>query len=343
MDSKSDISESLAGVPSKKRKIHLNDQECYNFSQSNEGMEPLKHPQGVKTSSKDPHRGLYPKMPALPSQGFQMGFQKASVQVNPEKELFDHFKKQSQGLQSPTKESNLSPRKRSFKQKSANLPAQSNTLNNYFSSKKNSQSSPPSSSAKSDSPSLLGSPSKEVKMYSPIKKKYSEGIIYVIDDNPDPPHKDSKTSQPSWSWGSTMKVYGKVPAGKGKITKNVKSKKSLVPRFNRDNAFLYSNDPTTHDTKKATSDRYGLLGTGTSLDGSDDEINHTGMSDLPHEVVENILCRLPLMDLYLNVNRVCTYWNDLISNEDVSSFLFHVWISSCTQLKLGCNLLNQRI
>lgn len=35
-------------------------------------------------------------------------------------------------------------------------------------------------------------------------------------------------------------------------------------------------------------------------------------SRLPLDIVENILCRLPFLDLHLNVNRVCTFWNDII-------------------------------
>lgn len=36
---------------------------------------------------------------------------------------------------------------------------------------------------------------------------------------------------------------------------------------------------------------------------------------LPPDVMENIFCRLPMMDLCLNMNLVCTSWNDIISNE----------------------------
>ncbi|KAK7503582.1 hypothetical protein BaRGS_00005121 [Batillaria attramentaria] len=36
---------------------------------------------------------------------------------------------------------------------------------------------------------------------------------------------------------------------------------------------------------------------------------------LPVDVIENIFCRLPMLDLCLNMNLVCTAWNDIISNE----------------------------
>ena len=43
---------------------------------------------------------------------------------------------------------------------------------------------------------------------------------------------------------------------------------------------------------------------------------------LPLDVIENIFCCLPMLDLCLNVNRVCLAWNDIISNPKVSSFNF---------------------
>ena len=38
---------------------------------------------------------------------------------------------------------------------------------------------------------------------------------------------------------------------------------------------------------------------------------------LPADVVENIFCSLPMLDLCLSVNRVCLTWNDIISNPKV--------------------------
>ena len=38
---------------------------------------------------------------------------------------------------------------------------------------------------------------------------------------------------------------------------------------------------------------------------------------LPFDVVENIFCGLPMLDLCLNVNRVCLAWNDIISSPKV--------------------------
>lgn len=51
---------------------------------------------------------------------------------------------------------------------------------------------------------------------------------------------------------------------------------------------------------------------------------------LPPDVVENIFCRLPMMDLYLNISLVCQGWNDVISDEK-----FIPWKKTYHKLKLG--------
>ena len=66
---------------------------------------------------------------------------------------------------------------------------------------------------------------------------------------------------------------------------------------------------------------YGLLGMGLDEyidlrdDEDDDELNY--FSKLPVEVIENILCRLPMPDLLLNVSLVCSQWNDIIAADRV--------------------------
>lgn len=78
--------------------------------------------------------------------------------------------------------------------------------------------------------------------------------------------------------------------------------------------------------------KYGLLGCSESelIElGSDTDFEDEMAAEkvnyflyLPKEIVENILCRLPFMDLHLNVNRVCTAWNDVISSPKVSFFIY---------------------
>ena len=93
-------------------------------------------------------------------------------------------------------------------------------------------------------------------------------------------------------------------------------KKKPEPKFNRSNPFLYSGPPIISPRKEHKySDKYGLLGSGTVA--IDDEIDYFSL--LPLEVIENIFCRLPLMDLCLNLTRVCSDWNSIISEEKVNT------------------------
>ncbi|XP_013400415.1 F-box DNA helicase 1-like isoform X2 [Lingula anatina] len=71
-----------------------------------------------------------------------------------------------------------------------------------------------------------------------------------------------------------------------------------------------------YETVGNLSDKYGLLGTGeVDLTGDETDSDKDYFSMLPIEVIENILCQLPMLDLALNVNRVCSQWNDIISDE----------------------------
>lgn len=59
------------------------------------------------------------------------------------------------------------------------------------------------------------------------------------------------------------------------------------------------------------SDKYGLLGTGSYPE--EEKVNY--FERLPPEVLENIFCQLPMLDLCLNSNRVCLQWNSIIADE----------------------------
>lgn len=78
-------------------------------------------------------------------------------------------------------------------------------------------------------------------------------------------------------------------------------------------------------------DKYGLLGSGSFPS----ELDKTGVNFfemLPPEVLENIFCQLPMLDLCLNSNRVCSAWNDIIANEKVSSS--EIVLYTCTLMQL---------
>jgi F-box protein 18 (helicase) len=80
--------------------------------------------------------------------------------------------------------------------------------------------------------------------------------------------------------------------------------------------------------KTAKSSTFGLLGDAIDLTESDDESGDY-FSSMPEEVLQNILCQLPLSDLCLNAALVCRRWYDIISNEKVVMIL-SLFFASCT-------------
>ena len=76
-------------------------------------------------------------------------------------------------------------------------------------------------------------------------------------------------------------------------------------------------------TKSSSSSTFGLFG-GDIID-SDEEADSqdfnqcsTDLTHLPVEILENILCQLPIVDLMLNCALVCRQWYNIISKESVS-------------------------
>ena len=77
-----------------------------------------------------------------------------------------------------------------------------------------------------------------------------------------------------------------------------------------------SMDSASQKKKDTKGDKYGLLGSG-SYPSEPDKSGVNYFELLPPEVLENIFCQLPMLDLCLNSNRVCLAWNDIIANEKV--------------------------
>ena len=69
------------------------------------------------------------------------------------------------------------------------------------------------------------------------------------------------------------------------------------------------------ENAKLENDKYGLLGSGSYPKDNAERINY--FERLPPEVLENIFCQLPMLDLCLNSNRVCLQWNNIIADEKV--------------------------
>ena len=77
----------------------------------------------------------------------------------------------------------------------------------------------------------------------------------------------------------------------------------------------------------ASSTNYGLVGGDiTESDDESEDFNYSGteFSQLPVEIMENIFCQLPIVDLMLNCVLVCRQWNNVISRDSVIETLHQV-------------------
>ncbi|XP_053378014.1 F-box DNA helicase 1-like [Mercenaria mercenaria] len=181
-------------------------------------------------------------------------------------------------------------------------------------------------------------------MYSPIKKLSatdSKSCIYISDDSPScSPSLSQENSQKSSISDNAVvkqlfeaaKHFDPKSKPKGKKTKPVSS--PFLKTFKNEGAKYFdsdsfdmntafdsdmednaSNDSIISSTGKKVgnvgSDKYGLLGTGSYP--KEEKVNY--FERLPPEVLENIFCQLPLLDLCLNSNRVCLQWNSIIADE----------------------------
>ena len=76
-------------------------------------------------------------------------------------------------------------------------------------------------------------------------------------------------------------------------------------------------------TKLSSRSTFGLVG-GDVIDSYEEDdslyFNHssTDFSHLPAEIMENIFCQLPIVDLMLNCTLVCHQWYNVISQDSVS-------------------------
>ena len=292
--------------------------DCRDFTE-HEGGERLRNPNSVTFSSRDPHRGLYPKVsrknPGPAAMG--SGFMTASEALNPKLPFVNSSQTQMQS-KLPEEESTeeQTPSWWKPKRSKSKLPGQSNTLDKYCIKKapssttsqsflnscsQSSQSS--QSSSLSSSPSSSSSQTRTTLMYKPIRKMEDDANSIFYD-------------------GSPTKSFNKRLFDAQKVKPKTKKSKKPPPKFNRDNAFLYSQGPVSTN-KSESLKTFGLLGNDDAIElSSDEEQEEICWFDyLPLEVMENILCRLPLLDLCLNVNAVCKRWNEIISNEKVRSLI----------------------
>lgn len=237
----------------------------------------------------------------------------------------------------------LSPKKKPFKRKNSfDTCATNNSILNYFEKS-------PVKAFDEEMPSPTSSFSL---MYSPIKQM--SGSIYISDsplsesDSSNARSQSTPTSRMNIASKRLFDVRQAASSEQAKI-KTKKTKRSKKPAFDqrqhtlkqdsetlrlgsplRDPAFEISDTETdlyenldlsslckSHLNGSISSDKYGLLGTGTVPLQTNKKSDIDYFSQLPTEVIENIFCQLPMLDLCLNSNRVCTRWSCIISDVKV--------------------------
>lgn len=319
--SSSDSLSSSSPTTPKKRKIHMNVIDCRDYLET-EGYKRLTNPATVKLSSKSPNCGLYPRskdrnLPRSSTSTMGSGFTSATQVLNPKLPFVASNVEPSQSHPS-TSGSPAKKRGPKYQSSRAKFPIQTNKLDKYFTKISKTENSDSNDGILSQMPTKCV---KTTLMYSPIKKQSQDdprSSVYVLDD--DAP----LLSTPEKMCSSGVEKL-EVKHKKTAVSKHNKWKK--IPKFNRDNTFLYSNNPVIKPAKSDGGDKYGLLGHGNVSDDDDDDAR-CWFDYLPPEVLQNILCRLPLMDLYLNVNTVCKQWNEIISDTKVChGYMFVIYIT----------------
>ncbi|ELU17713.1 hypothetical protein CAPTEDRAFT_217853 [Capitella teleta] len=263
----------------KKRRIHLDSSACEALSQSEEGSRALTQPQSIPHSSRDPNRGLYPR----PSGGFRSASQVMNSQGHASA-LAGCANKEGNGFQTASQVMQSQGRLTDFVERKPNAGS---------SMKRNTRAkllSPQSNTLNNYFKPVQKSP---IKIYgSPVKKVPGSSLLYTME--PSQPQK----LQP--------------PAAKQKPKKKLK--------YDKAKALSQSQHEWLHEREKSEDESaktFGLLGDAADAElidlvaESDEEEDY--FASVPDEILENILCQLPLQDLCLNANRVCLRWSSIIS------------------------------
>ncbi|XP_041348939.1 F-box DNA helicase 1-like [Gigantopelta aegis] len=317
----------------RKRKIHVDVSECLNFSQSETGSKVLTNPHQVKKSSKDCNRGLHPRsrtkrLKKTQSHGLDTGTKSLTV---PSQVCNTASCTSSSYLSgpSPSKSLETTPSKTSFKSPrikyhGKRFVPQKNTLSKYFTVQKidvhsciindksgseksevevkSSMIDDPSSSKLKDSSSSGTSYRTTSKMYSPIKKLTD--IVYICDSS-----SDSSSSVPH-----TGSSHSKTHPVRSLFTSQQQDSQQFKCLKVEYSSIACASCESDH------SKTFGLLGDALDSENHNcpsacsSRTNSTSFEHLPLEVVELIFCQLPVLDLCLNCNRVCTQWNEKISD-----------------------------
>ena len=307
----------------KRRKIHMSDSEIQDYNQTESGGKPLVNPNLVKKSSKDPNRGLYPKpsKKALPG-----GFLAASSLLNPTLPFLPEPR--------PSRSSE-------------------NTYNGKLSS------SPTCSPSKLKS--VVRSPIKQTRPGSILhfcvprstdmassqdSSQCSQSSVLATDHVKSSQTSSTSTSSFSAPHSSTASPTGKevgqkvgltvtqrlfqaqrqvasTPSVKPAVRKKKKFTKPSTFAPKKDNKFLYPDPDEENNFVDPLS--MGVKCKSMSVESdSDSSTEESSFFDiLPTEIIENIFCRLPFLDLHLSLTRVCSNWNDVICDNKVCGKVYN--------------------
>ncbi|XP_078595947.1 F-box DNA helicase 1-like [Branchiostoma floridae x Branchiostoma japonicum] len=100
----------------------------------------------------------------------------------------------------------------------------------------------------------------------------------------------------------------------------------------------YDMDQCTSQERPDNSNKFGLFGVSSGCHGNDEDSSDSVSEELPNpfemlpeELLENIFCQMPMLDLCLHLSLVCHQWRDIIQRDT-----FIPWKKKYHKLKQGC-------
>ncbi len=306
----------------KKRRIHLNALCLEEYEKSEEGHAALTVPATLIKSSRDPNHRMYPS-----------GFKSAKAVYDPGASSQEEKKAEQAKIEdffkvATTKSQNCTVSKADWVVRHTTTASSSST----FTATPSTVAYPTQLPADLDCKPCSQTSASSQGSQDPVCK-----VIDLTDDFSD----DEGLAEVDCDLHSNLrKLNQKLQEGQRKLAEaqkqntgrrrtqsmpKGKTKRKATARFTRDNSFLYSQNSASScgstlldlDRKLSpVNDPYGLLGTGQTPPTSEGQDYFAG---LPLKVIENIFCRLPIMDLCANLKRVCRRWEQIISVDGVST------------------------
>ena len=307
---------SVPKVSVKRRKIHMNVIECSRHSATENGGQLLKTPALTETSSKDPHHGQYPRKRKsrliLRNSTATPSFVSAKDVLH---QTVKHVHSQDQAIHEPAAYGDVSkhspvpeampgtlPSPRNTKRRNRKLPAQSNSLLNYFKQKSDNErtvSSSPESSPVKTSSKLRTDSSQQHPLqqsgFSESPENRSPNLDGITSQDASNPVMNSVPKQIIQNTYTSSQISINTTHISLRLTSaNVRQCNQIDLGVDTKNTGLVSQNPSVDSRYE---DMYGLLGMGldecNDLRDDDDDDDLNCLSQLPVEVIENILCRLP--------------------------------------------------